>query len=76
MAEEWNEAQNKDADTKSYQSQASAATNASKASYVKRMEAAKGHANKDDFDTGSMTSEARQKKAENVMASKIASEVL
>lgn len=40
------------------------------------MDKVKEQSDKQDFDTGSLTSEARQKKAENVMASKIASEVL
>ena len=40
------------------------------------MAEAKESASKQDFDTGSLTSEARQKKVENQMAQRIAQEVL
>lgn len=53
------------------------ATGVSKQSYGKRMAEAKDRADsKAEWDNGSMTSEVRQKKVEDRMASKIAAEVL
>lgn len=52
-------------------------TSASKQSYGKRMaEAQKQAENRPDWDKGSVTTEQRNKRAENQMASKIAMEVL
>lgn len=83
MAEEWNDAQadkTKDADQRShasYQSGATGVSAASKQSYTQRIkEAAKDAQDKPEWDAGSLTSEVRQKKAEDRMAAKIASEVL
>lgn len=45
-------------------------------SYSKRMNDAKKDSSKADFDSGSMTSEVKQKRAEDRMAQRIAAEVL
>lgn len=91
MADEWNQANKaapKDGDTKSHNSYSkprfclcnsnlgSAATGVSQKSYMKRMAEAKKAEDKADWDNGSLTSEARNKRAEDRMASKIAAEVL
>lgn len=82
MADEWNAeaTQGKTDDVKShasYQSNMTGATGVSKQSYSKRMAEAKEKADsKAEWDNGSMTSEVRQKRAEDRMASKIAAEVL
>lgn len=55
----------------------SAATGVSMKSYGKRMAEARDKAeSRPEFDTGSVTSEVRNKRAEDRMASKIAAEVL
>ena len=82
MADEWNQTTDKvkDVDAKSnctHNSYQSAATGVSKQSYTKRMAEAKEKAEtKSEWDNGSATSEVRNKRAEDRMASKIAAEVL
>jgi hypothetical protein len=92
MAEEWNLTNEiaKDVDAKSNATHNSysklffglsnldsAATGVSQKSYSKRLAEAKDKAeSKPDWDTGSVTSEIRNKRAEDRMASRIAAEVL
>lgn len=77
MADEWNAtATEPQQDQKSQATQKTSQSRASQLSYAKRMDQAKKENQNQDFDTGSLTSEARTKKLENQMAQRIASEVL
>jgi hypothetical protein len=82
MADEWNQAaqdeQVKQDDARSVAaSQRTGASRVSTQSYAKKMaEARKEAADRPDWDSGSMTSEAKHKKAENRMAQQIAADVL
>ena len=81
MADEWNEtgavaAEAQPVEARSQASFKSGATNASKQSYQKRMAEAKSKAEERPEWDGSVTSEKRQARAEDRMASKIAQEVL
>lgn len=81
MADEWNQANDDERrqqadDSKSQATQKTNASRMSTQSYSKRMNDAKKDADKSAWDGVSVNTEAKQKRAEDRMASKIASEVL